>query len=286
MKHEVLQMLKCIDENPRKVKLMISILEKSTISALGKQKFGRKRMNLEYCIAGIMYYLRTNCGWRRIPKVFGNYKTIYGWYVKISKIRVFSRSFGSLIKWMKKQRIVSLKRLIIDGSLITTNNGGELAKRNPRNHNKNTINRIVVSNGKGMPIYIGLAPGTRHDTNLLKPALNYIAKVYRLPKKFYMHGDKGFDSFDNRMAISKRGGTALIPVRNHGFIAPYIKGKDSRRWVIERTNAWFNRFKVMDNSFIRNMDRLFECCNLAGLLILSRFISSPKLKKLIGILEC
>lgn len=86
--------------------------------------------------------------------------------------------------------------------------------------------------------------------------------------------------------VGKLGRIAHIPARNHGFVVPYIKGKDSHRWVIERTNAWFNRFKVMDNPFIRNMDRMFECCNLAGLLILARFISSPKFKKLIGILKC
>jgi len=282
MKQNVLRMLKCIDKNQKRIKMMVQIITQVANQAIGKQKCGRKRMKLTYAIAGMIYYMHSSISWEELPSDFGNYKTIYGWYRRLTKLTIFKDSFEKAVKELIKSKKLSLKCILIDGSLATIMSGGRLARRNPRNHNKNTINRMIAVNGKGIPLALQIEPGTAHDSQFLKPLLSKINDMYGLPKKFSVHADKGFDSIENRMAISNYQGQASIPVRNHGN-APDVhcpRLKDKIRWKVERSIAWFNGFRRLHVVFARCMDSLLQLYYLAALMIVSRKFNLKTLKYL------
>lgn len=270
MKQEALQMLKFINKKPKKTKATIELLTKIVKKNIGNQKCGKKRANLQLIIGGILYYMRTGCTWRLVPAVFGNYKTIYGWFARISKLELFKKIWNHLKNFLYGSKKKSLRKILIDGSLTCFSGEKTYAKRNPRNRNKLTINRIISTNGSGIPIDLIIVPGTAHDTNFLQPMLNKIDEKHTLKNNFYVHADKGFDSFKNRRFVSSKGGFPEISLRKMGFQIEFHNPKDRYRWKVERSIAWLNRFQSIAHVTTRLVSRFSELFHLAFIIIGSR----------------
>jgi transposase len=273
MKQETLQMLRGIDKNVEKVRILVKYLAKEIESKVGKQTRGRDRMNLESAVAGMLYYARFRCGWDHIPPCFGNGKTIYGWFRVLSANHIALSAWQKIIKQLAEKKKLQLANLSIDGSLEQMINGGKLAVYNPRNHGKKSLNRSIIIDGKGIVISACVAHGTRHDSKLAKPLL---CKAKRLlhNKRFVLHGDKAYDCIEFRVFVARMGGYAFIPQRNIGYTIPYRPVKDFRRWKVERTNGWINRFlaaKLISLRLTKCIEQLFY---LIYSIICSRFLPS------------
>lgn len=63
----------------------------------------------------------------------------------------------------------------------------------------------------------------------------------------HLCGDKGYDYPDVRELVGRWGYTAHIPVkkkRGQKAVEPEkVPGYRARRWVVERTHSWMNRFR-------------------------------------------
>ena len=87
----------------------------------------------------------------------------------------------------------------------------------------------------------------RHDMRMVRETLASIpverpAATPRKPQGICM--DKGYDYEEVRQTVAEFGFTAHI--RSRGEEAQAIKKKagfKARRWVVERTHSWFNRFR-------------------------------------------
>jgi transposase len=269
MKQKTLQMLKGIDKNVEKVRILVKYFAKEIELKVGKQTRGRNRMNFELAVAGMLYYARFRCGW---DPCFGNGKTIYGWFRVLTANCIAFSTWQKIIKQLSKKKKLQLANLSIDGSLEQMVNGGKLAICNPRNHGKKSLNRSIIVDGKGVVISACVAHGTRHDLKLAKPLL-YKAKKLLHFKRFVLHGDKAYDCIVLRVFVARIGGYAFIPPCNVGYAIPYRPVKDSRRWKVERTNGWINRFlaaKLISLRLTKCIEQLF-CPSYS--IICSRFLS-------------
>lgn len=203
MKQYVPAMLTSVYNNKKKLYLFIELLTKFIRKKIGPQKKGKKRMKLKNVIWAILYYLKTGCQWRMIPSEFGNWRSIYGWYNKITKLKIFETLWINMVKFTKEKQLLNVKNISFDGSLVLTVSSISLKNKNPRMKNKNCLNRLIVCDKKGNPIACLLEKGTAHDTNFLIPLLDQVKSRITLPKNFKGHADKGFDSLSNRWEISK-----------------------------------------------------------------------------------
>lgn len=77
----------------------------------------------------------------------------------------------------------------------------------------------------------------RHDAPLLEPTLDALGRVDR---PMTVHLDRGYDSRVTQEQLARRGLTAAIATK--GKPVPLTA---SQRWVVERTNAWFNAHKKL-----------------------------------------
>jgi transposase len=281
MKHEMLQMLVSGTENLKKEKLLIDLIIKFIKKTIGTQKRGKKRIGLYKVICGILYYLKTGCQWRCLPQVFGKWRTVYGWYAKLCEHECFKKLWIELIKYADSKRLLSLKDILCDGSLVLTTSSISIKKKNPRVKNKNCINRLILTDKNGLPIALLLAPGTAHDTNFLIPLVDQAQEQIKLPKNFCAHADKGFDSVRNRWQISLRGGKSEIPVRNHGFTIAYPKIRDSIRPIVEHAFAWINSFKALKTISTKRLENLYENTFLIFSTIIARFLKLKDIKTMI-----
>jgi transposase len=90
----------------------------------------------------------------------------------------------------------------------------------------------------------------RPDKELVGPTLGSMPVPRPVPTADapqHLCGDKGYDYPDVRELVGRWGYTAHIPVKKkRGQPAPKpekVPGYRARRWVVERTHSWMNRFR-------------------------------------------
>lgn len=104
----------------------------------------------------------------------------------------------------------------------------------------------------------------RHDRKLLRPTIESIIIERQEPSEEQPQGmclDKGYDYDEVRDILRECGFTAHI--RPRGEEAKVIKreaGFKARRWVVERTHSWMNRFRRL---LVRSREEAGELSGLA-----------------------
>jgi len=89
----------------------------------------------------------------------------------------------------------------------------------------------------------------RHDVKLLEPTLDRI--VVKRPKKEkarkqHLCADKGYAGQPAREAMEERGYVPHVRQRGEEVKAKARKpGYRPRRWVVERTHSWLNRYRKL-----------------------------------------
>ena len=98
-----------------------------------------------------------------------------------------------------------------------------------------------------MPIAVTVEGANRHDMKLTEPTLEAIVvdrpgSTPGAPQHICL--DKGYDYDEVRELVASFGYTAHIRTREEERAAKReIPGYRTRRWVVERTQSWLNRFR-------------------------------------------
>lgn len=125
----------------------------------------------------------------------------------------------------------------------------------------------------GIPLALLLGPANVHDSRLLEPLLDAgppirrcAGRPRRRPSK--LHADKGYDFDRCRRACRGRG---VVPrIARRGVESSERLGR--HRWVVERTLAWFARFRRLTVRYERRLDILLGFHLLATALICLRHV--------------
>jgi transposase len=118
---------------------------------------------------------------------------------------------------------------------------------NPTDRGKGGVKRSLLTEAHGIPLAVVVDGANRHDMKLVKPTLEDIKLERPALTVWWPQGlclDKGYDYDEIRDLVTEFGFTAHI--RSRGEEARRIKqeaGFRARRWVVERTHSWMNRFR-------------------------------------------
>lgn len=124
---------------------------------------------------------------------------------------------------------------------------GEKSGPNPTDRAKRGVKRSLLTDAVGMPIGLAVDGANRHDCKMVQATLESVPVQRPQPTRKRPQGiclDKGYDSQQVRELVKAFGYTAYIKAR--GEEARAIKrqaGFKARRWVVERTHSWMNRFR-------------------------------------------
>ena len=119
--------------------------------------------------------------------------------------------------------------------------------KNPTDRGKIGTKRSVLTDGHGVPIGLAVDGANRNDFKLTRETIESIAVERPEPTPEAPQGmclDKGYDYDEVRELLTEFGFTAHIRAR--GEEAQALKqeaGFKARRWVVERTHSWMNRFR-------------------------------------------
>lgn len=105
----------------------------------------------------------------------------------------------------------------------------------------------MLTDGAGVPLALAVSGANTHDMKLVKPTFQSIAIQRPDPtrrKRQNLCADKGYDYPEIRELVLNWGYTAHIKGRGEEEAErKTIPGYRARRWVVERTHSWFNRFR-------------------------------------------
>jgi transposase len=123
--------------------------------------------------------------------------------------------------------------------------GGNTTGRNPRDRGKQGTKRSMLTEASGVPIGVAVAGANRHDVMLLAAALASIPVPRPRPTARTPQGvclDKAYDiTWVYRLLVDTGFTPHVRGIREDSTARR--RGTRARRWVVERTHSWLNRFR-------------------------------------------
>ena len=129
-----------------------------------------------------------------------------------------------------------------------------------------------------MPIGLAIDGANRHDSKLVAATVQSIPARRPKPTRTHPQGlclDKGYDYDSVRDLVAQFGYTAHIKAR--GEEAQAIKreaGFKARRWVVERSHSWMNRFRRILTRWEKKADNYLALLHLVCAVITFRCAGS------------
>lgn len=105
----------------------------------------------------------------------------------------------------------------------------------------------MLTDGRGIPLALTIAGANRHDMKLVEATLEAqrIVPCDLATNQFrHLCLDKGYDYDEVRNMVAAWGYVGHIPPRDERQRMIHdIPNYRARRWVVERTHSWMNRFR-------------------------------------------
>ena len=124
---------------------------------------------------------------------------------------------------------------------------GKKTGHNPTDRGKQGVKRSLLTEGHGVPVGLAVDGANRHDMKLVQATLESLMGVRPETSPDRPQGmclDKGYDYAEIRALLVEFGFTAHIRSRDEEARDLALDAnKRARRWVVERTHSWMNRFR-------------------------------------------
>lgn len=124
---------------------------------------------------------------------------------------------------------------------------GDKTGQNPTDRAKLGVKRHILTDQRGTPLSAVISGANTHDMKSLEETLDSV--VIKRPLPIFYHPqhiclDKGYDFPQIERAVIKRN---YVPhIRHRGEdLKDIVKCHQPKRWVVERSASWLNRFRKL-----------------------------------------
>jgi putative transposase len=164
----------------------------------------------------------------------------------------------------------------LDGAITKAPLGGEATGPSPVDRAKSGTKRSVLTDRRGAPLAVVVTGANTPDKTVALETVDGIGVprpekvVYRLP---HLCLDKGYDYEDVIAGMLER--DYILHLKHRGDPDPEVapeKKHPARRWVVERTHAWHNKFRRLLLRWERKLDSYQAMIHLASVFILYRLV--------------
>jgi len=209
---------------------------------------GRPRVPDRHCADAIFYVLRTGCQWKALDQTdLCSGSTAHARFQEWVAAAVFLKLWQVGVKQFDELKGLDWAWLCMDGAMTKAPLGGKQTGPNPTDRGKSGVKRSLLTDGSGVPLGLAVEGANRPDMKLVRDSVETMVVERPEPTATEPQGmcmDKGYDYQEVRDTLQEFGFTAHI--RSRGEEAKSLKaeaGKKARRWVVERTHSWMNRFR-------------------------------------------
>jgi len=183
-------------------------------------------------LATLRQFLREGTPWRslRATEAKASGATLRRRLASWARVGVLQHAHSMLVGMLRGQPDLACD-MIVDSCSVRAKRGGELTGPNPTNRSKQGTKYHVAVNGDDEPVACAATGANVNDTLLFKrlflAALAVMARIR-------VFADKGYDAEANRILCRLHRRTPRIGKRRQ----PHGSGLGTRRWPIERADAW------------------------------------------------
>ncbi len=223
-------------------------------------------------MTAILFVLRTGCQWNALNATgICSSSSAHRRFVEWTEAGVFEQAWVAALADYDEFVGVDWRWLSMDGAMTKAPLGEKKTGPNPTDRAKGGTKRSLLTEANGVPLAIVVAGANRNDFKLARETLESIVIARPKPTRDEPQGlclDKGYDydevreladAFRFTAHIRRRGEEARAAKKTGGFKA--------RRWVVERTHSWMNRFRRILIRWEKRPDTYLAMLHLACALI-------------------
>ena len=240
---------------------------------------GRPRTHdLREIINAIFYLNKTGCQWRYLPKDFPSYKLVSYYYHKWIDNNTWVKINTALHRKLRKElgRNEEPSAGIINSQTVKGTpesakesgfDGGKLIKGRKRH---------IVVDTTGYPLVVVVHAANIYDGHAAERVLNALFSIVKTVKKIWADGAYKGEKFI-KWAKEKFGCVIEVVKKNKS------KGKGfhvlPRRWIVERTFAWLNRYRRLSKDYERKPTSSSSHVYVASIRLMLRRIFKERAKE-------
>ena len=238
-----------------------------------RRRLGRPReVDLRKVIEAILFILSTGCQWRALPSEFPPYSTVQGYFYTWRDTGRWQRIVAALVRQARRKlgRNPKPTAAVIDSQSAATTQAGGPRGFDPgkRVHGRK---RHIVTDTNGLLLAVHVHPANVQDVHGAVPLLEQLR--HRFPKLRHVFADRVYRGEQLVNALSHCGPWTIEIVER----PPGVKGFQllPRRWVVERTFAWFGRCRRLARDFEGSAATERAWLLIAHLRLLTRRLAKP-----------
>lgn len=210
---------------------------------------GRPRLVLRNVANAIFYVMRTGCQWlglsRDAFKCSG--RSAHRYFQEWVDAGVFAALWRDGLTEYDDLKGIQWEWQPADGAMVKAPLGGPATGPNPTDRAKLGTKRSLQTDAAGVPIGLVLDGANRNDHKLLEATIKSTPVRRPSTRRLRQHLplDKGYDYPDTHGLVKRLGFESHIALKINSSTKRVRTGgrRKPRRWVVERTHGWMNRYR-------------------------------------------
>lgn len=232
------------------------------------RRVGRPReVDLRVVLNAMLYILATGCQWRALPKEFPPFTTVQYYFYNWRDTQLWRRINRALVERARRAvgRRPSPSAGVIDSQTVKTTESGGPRGFDPAKRMKGR-KRHLVTDTEGSLLVVQVHPADIQDNHGAVPLLKAARRAFSRLR--HLFADRVYRGPKLLNAISDVGRWTIEVITRTQNVGSFKA--EPRRWVIERTFAWFGRNRRLAKDFEKTIASAEAWIMMASVKLLSR----------------